>query len=522
MKLLSSNIDKINSCFENRKKCFEKEIKTESPYNDHVYEELELDDYISDKCDTLTNSGKQKLREMLHETVERIPYEHVQKNIEFLKEKLTQFKELEEVLVFFSENNSSDLNALLGNTKFTFPLFTKLNKNKGAISALNMYYLINPFFSIISPIVLFVLTYLFSRFFFYKYIKMMAFSVPQLDLFKRGMLRGFFTLFMFIYSLYSSSILSYINYNLFKKEYEYIRSYLEIHRIISEIKEKLGLDWDISTSVKINTKFFHNNYSFFNDKGEIQFCFNEINSDKDNTNRLLEYFGILDAQVYLCEQINNSKMCLATEIENDTPKIVLEEFYSPLLDGGVSSSLTLDGEDAIIVAPNAQGKSTFLRAVGCCLLLAQQWGVVPAKKMEFTRFTNIDTYINVTDESGQKSLFQAEINRIKNYLTKLKDSPPDSFSFIIIDEILSSTNPKDGESASMAIAEKLRDYKNAIALISSHHHRLVELEDYRKFTLRDYTLKEEVNLTTNALDLMDIDDDIKRRAKEIKDSSVST
>ena len=69
---------------------------------------------------------------MLHETVERIPYEHVQKNIEFLKEKLTEFKELEQVLVFFSENNSSDLNALLGNTKFTFPLFTKLNKNKGA------------------------------------------------------------------------------------------------------------------------------------------------------------------------------------------------------------------------------------------------------------------------------------------------------------------------------------------------------------------------------------------------------
>ena len=109
----------------------------------------------------------------------------------------------------------------------------------------------------------------------------------------------------------------------------------------------------------------------------------------------------MDAQVYLCEQINNSKMCLATEIENDTPKIVLEEFYSPLLDAGVPSSLTLDGEDAIIVAPNAQGKSTFLRAVGCCLLLAQQWGVAPAKKMEFTRFTNIDTYINVTDESGQ-------------------------------------------------------------------------------------------------------------------------
>ena len=63
MKLPSSNIDKINSCFENRKKCFEKEIKTESPYNDHVPElELELD-YINDKCNNFTNLGKQKLKE---------------------------------------------------------------------------------------------------------------------------------------------------------------------------------------------------------------------------------------------------------------------------------------------------------------------------------------------------------------------------------------------------------------------------------------------------------------------------
>ena len=59
------------------------------------------------------------------------------------------------------------------------------------------------------------------------------------------------------------------------------------------------MDWDISTSIKINTKFFQNNYSFFNDKGEIQFCFNEINSDKDNTNRLLEYFGIW-MRKYIC------------------------------------------------------------------------------------------------------------------------------------------------------------------------------------------------------------------------------
>ena len=83
---------------------------------------------------------------MFHENVELIPYKHIQENIEFLKEKLEEFKELEQVLVFFSENNSSDLNALLGNKIYISLVHFKLNKNKGAVSALNMYYLINPFF----------------------------------------------------------------------------------------------------------------------------------------------------------------------------------------------------------------------------------------------------------------------------------------------------------------------------------------------------------------------------------------
>ena len=55
-------------------------------------------------------------------------------------------------------------------------------------------------------------------------------------------------------------------------------------------------------------------------------------------------------------------MCKTNEIENDTPKIYWKNSIRPCQDAGVPSSLTLDGEDAITVAPNAQGKSTFLRA----------------------------------------------------------------------------------------------------------------------------------------------------------------
>ena len=92
---------------------------------------------------------------------------------------------------------------------------------------------------------------------------------------------------------------------------------------------------------------------------------------------MLEYLGILDAQVYLAEQINNSKMCLATEIENiATPvQIVLEEVLFSVDWRRCCPFINTDGEDVIIVAltlrvnqrPFESGRLLFgnCSAVGC-------------------------------------------------------------------------------------------------------------------------------------------------------------
>ena len=74
--------------------------------------------------------------------------------------------------------------------------------------------------------------------------------------------------------------------------------------------------------------------------------------------------------------------------------------------------------------------------------------------------TLINTYLNIPDCKNKESLFEAEMHRSRDYLNKLKELGEQDFSFIVMDEIFSSTNPEEGISGAYAICNKLSDYKN--------------------------------------------------------------
>ena len=96
-----------------------------------------------------------------------------------------------------------------------------------------------------------------------------------------------------------------------------------------------------------------------------------------------------------------------------------------------------------ITGPNAGGKSTFIKSLCISILLSQTLTVAPAELFELTPIYYIQTYINIPDCKGKESLFQAEMRRSLKYINKLKELK-DKFSFVIMDEIFSSTNPDEG------------------------------------------------------------------------------
>ena len=128
------------------------------------------------------------------------------------------------------------------------------------------------------------------------------------------------------------------------------------------------------------------------------------------------------------------------------------------------------------------GKSTFIKSLMLSILFSQTLTISFSKEQIFTPFAYIQTYLNIPDHKGKESLFEAEMNRAYRYINYLNTLENENkFSFIIMDEIFSSTNPREGLSGAYAIADKLSYYKNNISMITTHYSELSLLEKYGKY-----------------------------------------
>ena len=101
--------------------------------------------------------------------------------------------------------------------------------------------------------------------------------------------------------------------------------------------------------------------------------------------------------------------------------------------------------------------------------------------MSLTPFSLINTYLNIPDCKGKESLFEAEMYRARNHITDINTLSDGKFSFIVMDEIFSSTNPEEGISGGYAIAEKLASFDNSISIITTHFTYLTNLEKGGKY-----------------------------------------
>ena len=82
------------------------------------------------------------------------------------------------------------------------------------------------------------------------------------------------------------------------------------------------------------------------------------------------------------------------------------------------------------------------------------------------------------DQCGEASLFQAQVRRVESYLA-LADPPPAAPSgptLLLIDELLSSTNPMEATALSCAYAERLAQCRGSLAIITTHLPSLTRLE----------------------------------------------
>lgn len=188
--------------------------------------------------------------------------------------------------------------------------------------------------------------------------------------------------------------------------------------------------------------------------------------------------------------------------------INMEKFWTPFIDqeAVVTNNIELGGTSvtkcALISGPNAGGKSTVLKSIILNALLSQTITIAAATKCVITPFSYIDTYLNITDDiSGGNSLFKSEVLRVKDMLNKIENNGK---SLIIVDEMFSGTNPKEGEASSYAIAEFMAqlavDKKQIIALMASHYSEMTKLEKNTLGIFKNYKVSVNVDKNSHKLD----------------------
>lgn len=249
--------------------------------------------------------------------------------------------------------------------------------------------------------------------------------------------------------------------------------------------------------------------------------------------RLLSTFmalAELDTYLSLARLFNRHKgtdhpYCFVSPIAGD-PCIHLKNFWNPAIGApkAVQNNIalgTLNTEkhpkDMIITGPNTGGKSTFIRALIYSVLMGQAFGICPAQEAQFTPFSNIRAYLNITDDPANgRSLFKVSADRANELLEAARKPYCIGPSLIIFDELFNGTNPEAGEALAYGTLKNINDvpkYPRNICIASTHFacvRKLREESDtdfafFKVYDLEDaqnrYKLKPGIYRGLNAFDV---------------------
>ena len=451
---------------------------------------------------------------------------------------LKEIKILEhDLLWFWNDANLKHIDLMNDLIYFNYdiiPFFNMnevLNNSERALLITNIYKIaVAPLLTILTPLISLLLPLIFLFYMqrkvnlnismgtiFKQYIKTLFGADSMSFIFKnpsKAMLASLVTkgiyLFMYFQNIYyslQSSANTHKVINIIHEKLNKINKYIKLTGLIKEQCESVGIN-NIESYINYNRvgddlsiydEYF--NYPVFNtdpkllsNKGKILTVFKKFKKNKDNLVNIFHYSGMIDAILSIESIIANSTPENPYTITkfSDCKKPILDfnNIWHPYLnkdtiDNAVKNSVDIKN-NILITGPNAAGKSTFIKSVIINIILSQTIGISSAEKFIMTPFNNIETYLHIPDSKGSSSLFEAEMFRSKEYIDKLKTLDQDKFSFIVLDEIFSSTNYVEGFSGAYSILKKISSFENTLSITTTHYTDLEILEKDTKGKILNY------------------------------------
>jgi energy-coupling factor transporter ATP-binding protein EcfA2 len=481
---------------------------------------------------------------------------------------LDKLKELESEIIWLFAPKSLEEQRIIESVYFNDHYFGSLNKFEEPLNVYSYFKIfLSPLYGILSPLLMMILPFLYLRFFsnipinFSLYVKILKASLFG-DLFgmmgsaRGGNILGGNSGGRIKMSRYFSAFLSIVFYiqNLVNSVNISINTHKVInilHAKLVKFKEFTKISLDLISKLKtplllpdceypdpfIRDNNFDSAPSLFSNKGRVLYAAKNC-LKYSKIKPLLDSVGKIDLFSSIATITKEFDTCFPEIVEHKAPLIEINNLYHPYLGKkATKNSISLGNKralNAIVTGPNAGGKSTLIKSIGIAIFIAQTLGISFADKLKFTPFDILTSYLNIPDCKGKESLFEAEMHRSLQHIDTCKQLENSQKSFIIMDEIFSSTNPNEGISGAYAIAKKMGSFKNSICIITTHFDKLTDLEKEADSLFKNYKipcllgndrtisypykLEEGVSDQHIALDLLEskgFDEDIIREAKHI-------
>jgi len=494
---------------------------------DNLYNDLEMfidykhgNNTLFNKLDkTYTRGGSYYLRNILLNPNHNIDLLNLKKNslqnlfnlVENNKSKLLEnleiLKDNQDNMFWVLNEMNEDTNNLINMLYFNSFILKNLNNSSHILTLKNIYkiYLL-PTIGIITPIVYFILPYLVIRFkfgiqfsftsfikFIYNYYVNLNFGNMFANS-KLNMIRKVWMLFSILFyfnSIFNSIELSKLTHkinilicNHINSISKYIKAGYDIIEAIYDDNNFNNVFNNINYDIKnieylLNFKNLQNincENEYFNNFGEKLNLYKFL--DKDKLKDFLNVTYLCDTVISLYLIKNEKSLAYPDYIKSEEPIIKIKGLTHPNIDNAVKNDINLDNKNNLIITgPNAAGKSTFIKAVAINILLSQTICMSFTDSIELTPFYYISSQINIVDDKGCESLFQAEMNRIIENINNVEEcKKSNKFSILFLDELFNSTNIIEGLSGSYSICKKLCDTNTNITLLTTHYNYLNKLE----------------------------------------------
>ena len=192
---------------------------------------------------------------------------------------------------------------------------------------------------------------------------------------------------------------------------------------------------------------------------------------------------VLQCKCYIAKEYN---YCKPTIKESDKSFIEFKDIRHCLIEHlntkelYVTNDLSLGNEEAcangiLLYGTNAVGKTSFIKAIGISIIMAQAGLFVPASDFVFWPYNTLFTRILGNDNIFKGlSTFAVEMTELRTILQLA-----DNNSLILGDELCSGTESDSALSIFVAGLENLHD-KNCTFLFATHFHEIVKYEEIKQ------------------------------------------